>query len=92
MASESTAKLGLAAGAGALAASLAYFLNTRDQDALSASKVPKSHAKSHLRVFVSGAAGQIAYSLLPLICSGAVFGPSTEISLQLLDITPAMTV
>jgi len=53
-------------------------------------KVPKSHAKSHLRVFVSGAAGQIAYSFLPLVCSGAVFGPSTEISLQLLDITPAM--
>jgi malate dehydrogenase len=81
-------KLGLAAGAGGLAASLVYFLS--QDDSVVSSKVPKSHAKPHLRVFVSGAAGQIAYSLLPLICSGAVFGPNTEISLQLLDITPSM--
>ena len=40
---------------------------------------------------VSGAAGQIAYSLLPLIASGKVFGPKTEIELRLLDITPSMT-
>jgi hypothetical protein len=83
-------KLGLAAGAGALAASLMYFLSG-DESAAGA-KVPKSHAKPHLRVFVSGAAGQIAYSLLPLLCSGAVFGPKTEVSLQLLDITPSMGV
>jgi hypothetical protein len=81
-------KLGLAAGAGALSASLLYFLASDESS--TPGKVPKSHAKPHLRVFVSGAAGQIAYSLLPLLCSGAVFGPNTEISLQLLDITPSM--
>jgi len=43
-----------------------------------------------LTVFVSGAAGQIAYSLLPLIASGQVFGPTVKINLRLLDVTPAM--
>ena len=83
-------KIGLAAGAGALAASLIYFLASSEEGNIG--KVPKSHAKTHLRVFVSGAAGQIAYSFLPLVCSGHVFGPNTEISLQLLDITPSMGV
>jgi malate dehydrogenase len=39
-----------------------------------------------LVVAVSGAAGQIAYSLLPLLASGAVFGPQQRIALQLLDL------
>ena len=43
-----------------------------------------------LKVFVSGAAGQIAYSLLPLIASGAVFGPKQKVDLHLLDITPML--
>jgi len=86
--SSDSLKIGMAAGAGALAASLIYFLSA--DESTTSGKVPKSHVKPHLRVFVSGAAGQIAYSLLPLLCSGAVFGPATEISLQLLDITPSM--
>lgn len=89
--STDSLKLGLAAGAGALAASLVYVLSA-DDGTSGGVGVPKSHPKAHLRVFVSGAAGQIAYSLLPLICSGAVFGPKTEISLQLLDITPSLGV
>jgi len=63
-------KLGLAAGAGALAATVAYHLSSTGAADDIASQIPKSHARNHLRVFVSGAAGQIAYSLLPLICSG----------------------
>jgi len=44
-----------------------------------------------LRVLVTGAAGQIAYSLLPLLASGQVFGADQPIILQLLDIPPAET-
>ena len=39
-----------------------------------------------LTVAVTGAAGQIAYSLLPQICNGLAFGESTFINLKLLDI------
>ena len=35
---------------------------------------------------LTGAAGQIAYSLLPLICSGQTFGPNTRIRLRLLEV------
>lgn len=45
-----------------------------------------------LRVLVTGAAGQIAYSLLYQISSGYVFGPDQPIILHLLDIAPAMGV
>jgi|LauGreDrversion4_2_1035121.scaffolds.fasta_scaffold1992284_1 hypothetical protein len=45
-----------------------------------------------LRVCVTGAAGQIAYSLLPHICLGRTFGPDTGIILHLLDIERAQTV
>lgn len=45
-----------------------------------------------LRVLVTGAAGQIAYSLLYSIAKGDVFGPSTKLSLVLLDIAPMMGV
>lgn len=39
---------------------------------------------------MTGAAGQIGYSLLFRIASGAMLGPSTPIILQLLEITPAL--
>jgi malate dehydrogenase len=45
---------------------------------------------SPLKIVVSGAAGQIAYSLLPLICIGHVFGPNRRVSLRLLDIPMAL--
>ncbi|CEG44880.1 malate cytoplasmic-like [Plasmopara halstedii] len=41
------------------------------------------------KIVVSGAAGQIAYSLLPLICIGQVFGPNQRVELRLLDIPSA---
>ncbi len=44
-----------------------------------------------IRVAVTGAAGQVAYTLLGRLASGAVFGPKQKIILQMLEITPAMT-
>ena len=43
-----------------------------------------------LKVTVTGAAGQIAYSLLFRIAKGDVFGPKQPVILQMLEITPAM--
>ncbi|EMP32931.1 Malate dehydrogenase, cytoplasmic [Chelonia mydas] len=45
-----------------------------------------------IRVLVTGAAGQIAYSLLYSIAKGDVFGKEQPLVLILLDITPMMTV
>jgi malate dehydrogenase len=45
---------------------------------------------SPVRVAVTGAAGQIGYSLLFRIASGAMLGPDTPVTLQLLEITPAL--
>ena len=44
-----------------------------------------------IRVVITGAAGQIGYSLLYMISSGYVFGPDQPLILHLLDIAPAMT-
>ena len=43
-----------------------------------------------VQVAVTGAAGQIGYSLLFRIASGALLGPDTPIVLRLLEITPAL--
>src|ERR1700760_4831425 len=45
---------------------------------------------SPVRVAVTGAAGQIGYSLLFRIASGALLGPDQPVILQLLEITPAL--
>lgn len=42
--------------------------------------------KQPIRVAVTGAAGQICYSLLPRIASGQMFGPDQPVILQLLEI------
>lgn len=42
------------------------------------------------RVAVTGAAGQIGYSLLPLIANGGIFGPNVKVALQLLEVTPVL--
>ena len=44
------------------------------------------------RVAVTGAAGQICYSMLFRIAAGEIYGPDQPVSLQLLEITPAMGV
>ena len=46
--------------------------------------------KSPVRVAVTGAAGQIGYSLLFRIASGQMLGEDQPVILQMLDITPAM--
>jgi malate dehydrogenase len=46
--------------------------------------------KDPVRVAVTGAAGQIGYSLLFRIASGAMLGPDQPIQLRLLEITPAL--
>jgi len=46
--------------------------------------------KPPVRVAVTGAAGQIGYSLLFRIASGSMLGPEQPVVLQLLEITPAM--
>ncbi len=43
-----------------------------------------------VRVAITGAAGQIGYSLLFRIASGAMLGPNTPVILQLLEIKPAL--
>jgi len=43
-----------------------------------------------VRVAVTGAAGQIAYSLLFRVAAGDVFGPETPVELNLIEIEPAM--
>src|SRR5881227_520968 len=45
---------------------------------------------SPVRVAVTGAAGQIGYSLLFRIASGALLGPDQPVILQMLEITPAL--
>ena len=45
-----------------------------------------------LNVCVTGAAGQIAYSLIYIVAKGEVFGANQRINLLLLDIPPMMPV
>lgn len=44
----------------------------------------------HVRVAVTGAAGQIGYSILFRIASGQMFGPDTKVSLNLIELPQAM--
>ena len=45
-----------------------------------------------IRVAVTGAAGQIGYSLLFRIASGAMFGPDQKVALSLIEIEPGTAV
>jgi malate dehydrogenase len=47
-------------------------------------------SKTPVKVTVTGAAGQIGYSLLFRLASGALLGPDTPVQLRLLEITPAL--
>jgi malate dehydrogenase len=47
-------------------------------------------AQSPLKVAVTGAAGQIGYSLLFRLASGSLLGPDRPVELRLLEITPAL--
>jgi malate dehydrogenase len=48
-------------------------------------------SKAPIRVAVTGAAGQIAYSLLFRIAAGDLFGPDVPVELRLIEIEPAMS-
>jgi malate dehydrogenase len=47
-------------------------------------------SETHVKVAVTGAAGQIGYALLFRIASGQMFGPRTTVDLQLLELEPAL--
>lgn len=47
-------------------------------------------ANKRVRIAITGAAGQIGYALLFRIASGQMFGPHTEIELNLLELEPAL--
>jgi malate dehydrogenase len=46
--------------------------------------------KNRVKVAVTGAAGQIGYALLFRIASGQMFGPETEVELQLIELEAAL--
>lgn len=46
--------------------------------------------KDPIKVAITGAAGQIGYSLLFRIASGAIFGPDQPVELSLIEIEPGM--
>lgn len=43
-----------------------------------------------IRIAITGAAGQIGYSLIFRIASGGLFGPDQPVALHLIEVTPAM--
>jgi len=49
-------------------------------------------SKAPIKVAVTGAAGQIGYSLLFRIASGAIFGPDQTVDLHLIEIPQALSV
>lgn len=50
-----------------------------------------SSSAAPVKVAVTGAAGQIGYSLVQMICRGDAFGPNTPVIVHLIDIAPMMT-
>ncbi len=46
--------------------------------------------KKHVKVAITGAAGQIGYALVFRIASGAMFGPNVTLDLHLLELEPAL--
>jgi len=50
----------------------------------------KKEESSAVKVVITGAAGQIGYSMLPLFANGQVFGTDVKIVMSLLEITPAL--
>ena len=46
--------------------------------------------KNRLKVAITGAAGQIGYSLLPRIASGEIFGKDTKVDLHLIELDQAL--
>ena len=51
---------------------------------------PSDSPKNPIRVAITGAAGQIGYSLLFRVASGSMFGPDQPVILHLIEIEPAL--
>lgn len=49
-------------------------------------------SKDPIRVLITGAAGQLAYSLIPIVANGHVFGEDQPVILHLLDLPKMMSV
>ena len=47
-------------------------------------------ANKRVKVAITGAAGQIGYAILFRVASGQMFGPETEVELQLLELPQAL--
>ena len=67
-------------------------LEAPDLGLISSLKPKEKVMKTPVRVAITGAAGQICYSLLFRIASGDMLGKDQPVILQLLEITPAMKV
>lgn len=53
-------------------------------------KKKESLVTKHIKVVLTGAAGQIGYALLPRLASGQAFGVETTLDLHLLEIEPVL--
>jgi malate dehydrogenase len=58
--------------------------------AINARSKDGGRVKKRIKVAVTGAAGQIGYALLFRVASGQMFGPETEVELQLLELEAAL--
>src|SRR6202030_1248916 len=68
-----------------------FFLHVDFLRALCALRVKnRPPMKPPLRVAITGAAGQIGYSLLFRIASGSMFGPDQPVELELIEIPEAL--
>ena len=50
------------------------------------------YTKKPIKILITGAAGQISYSLLPLLANGNIFGKDQPIILHLLDIPSGLQI
>jgi len=71
-------------------ATLEIYKNQYTSPAVNHKNYNPDKMKPPVRVAVTGAAGQISYSLAFRIASGAMLGPSQPVILQLLEIPPAL--
>jgi malate dehydrogenase len=63
---------------------------TKQPQILQSPTSSRKMSKQPLRIAVTGAAGQISYSLLPLIANGTMFGPNQDVILHLLEVSFVM--
>src|SRR5580704_9456250 len=56
----------------------------------SGEQISGGSVKKRIKVAMTGAAGQIGYALLFRVSSGQMFGPETELELQLLELEQAL--